>query len=269
VSTSLDAEEQSVTEASDRNATMTAVAGVAVVALTAAVISFSHVRQLALDAGESELASWLLPVSIDGAIAAAVAVILADSRAGRRPAGLTWTLLALGLSGSLAAYIASAEATVVAGAVAAWPPIGLALGIEVLAGLMRRHERQHEPVSNREAHQPAPVTRPSATRQGLPVESPSAPALSSNGSRPTGSSGGDAAEVGSARKVPIGSRPAASGRRPSLDDAEAVAMIRQLDAGAPGGMASRMEIQKRLGCGGSRAARLADLARQSVTVPSS
>jgi len=121
----------------DLTAVVTAACGVSVVALTAAVISFSHMRQLAIEAGESELASWLLPVSIDGAIVAAVSVILADSRAGRRPAGLTWLLLALGLAGSLAANIASAESTVTARAVAAWPPVALALGIEVLAGLAR------------------------------------------------------------------------------------------------------------------------------------
>jgi hypothetical protein len=257
-----------VTEASDRKATLTAVAGVTVVALTAAVISFSHVRQLALDAGEGQLASWLLPVSIDGAIAAAVAVILADSRAGRRPAGLTWTLLALGLVGSLAANIASAEPTLVARAVAAWPPIGLALGIEVLAGLLRRRERGVEPVPVREVHQPA-VAPQAVTRQEQADRPPPAPASSSNGSQPTGRSGRGAAEIGDARKGPTGGRPAASDRRPQLDDADAVAMIRQLDADAPDGRASRMEIQKRLGCGGSRAARLANLARQAVTVPSS
>jgi hypothetical protein len=257
-----------VTEASDRKATLTAVAGVAVVALTAAVISFSHVRQLALDAGEGELASWLLPVSIDGAIAAAVAVILADSRAGRWPAGLTWTLLALGLIGSLAANIASAEPTVVARAVAAWPPIGLALGIEVLAGLLRRRECEREPVPVRAAHQPA-VAPQAATRQQPAAGHPLAPASPSNGSQPTGRSGGRAANNGSAGKASTGSHPAASGRQQQLDDAAAVAMIRQLDADAPAGRASRMEIQKRLGCGGSRAARLATLARQAVTVPSS
>lgn len=134
-------EETAVTDIPDRKAVWSAGVGVAVVALTAAVISFSHVRQLALEAGESQLASWLLPISIDGAIAAAVAVILADSRAGRRPAGLTWMLLALGLAGSLAANVASAEPTMVARAVAAWPPVALALGIEVLAGLARRRDR--------------------------------------------------------------------------------------------------------------------------------
>ena len=63
----------------DRKAAVTAGCGVTVVALTAALVSFSHIRHLAVEAGETELASWLLPVSVDGAIVAAVAVILADS----------------------------------------------------------------------------------------------------------------------------------------------------------------------------------------------
>lgn len=256
----------------DRKALWTAGVGVAVVALTAAVISFSHVRQLALDAGESRLASWLLPISIDGAIAAAVAVILADSRAGRRPAALTWMLLALGLACSLAANIASAEPTMVARAVAAWPPVALALGIEVLAGLARRRDRMTErPPAGVERrvelpHKRGPVRDPgSAGHQGgalstTPASAGSAkagagPSNGVNGSRTPGSSPTSGrVKNGSPGRMPVG-------RPPFRDDVEAVDVIRQLDAGAPGGRASRLEIQKRLGCGGSRAARLADLAR--------
>ena len=122
----------------DRSVRGTAVCGVAMVAISAAVISYSHVMELARRSGETEIATWLLPLSIDGAIAAAVAVILADSRAGCRPRGLTWLLLGLGLAASLAANVASAHPTVTARAVAAWPPLALAVGVEVLAGLARR-----------------------------------------------------------------------------------------------------------------------------------
>jgi hypothetical protein len=235
-------------ESPDRKATWTATTGVAVVAFTAAVISFSHVRQLATEAGETALASWLLPISIDGAIMAAVAVILADSRAGRRPAGLTWLLLALGLSGSLAANIASAEPTVVARAVAAWPPVGLALGIEVLASLARRRDQAAEPMTAGSVRRCTP-----AVRQGRASDLRSAPAAagSVNGSHAAGSPAGGKAGTGR------------SDRRPRGDDAAAVAVIRQLDAASPDGRASRMVIQKRLGCGGSKAARLANLARGS------
>lgn len=265
-------EEAAVIDVADRKAVWTAGAGVAVVALTAAVISFSHVRQLAIEAGESELASWLLPISIDGAIAAAVAVILADSRAGRRPAVLTWMLLALGLAGSLAANIASAEPTMVARAVAAWPPVALALGIEVLAGLARRRDRMPGPARAEAPCQAASRERPEAVdqrdvvvRRHVSGGTGPAPAASANGTAGPGMGAPGSPPAGGGRNgsgstVPAGRPPALEPRQP-IDDAEAVAVIQQLDAAAPDGRVSRLEIQKRLHCGGSRAARLAELAR--------
>jgi hypothetical protein len=239
---------------SDGRAARTASFGVVVVAITAAVISFSHVRALALRAGETELTSWLLPISIDGAVVAAVSVLLADSRAGRRPAPLTWLLLALGLAASLAANVASAEPTATARAVAAWPPVALALGIEVLAGLARRR-------SDLRGIQTSAGLRPWAG----PVGS-IAPTGNGNGSTTNGRAADD---ISGMRPVSQsnGNRQPAS-RKPAVDERSAVDLIRELDASAPAGRVSRLEIQKALGCGGSRAARLADLARQPVHGPS-
>jgi len=247
--------EETDVESPDRKAAWTAAAGVATVALTAAVISFSHVNRLAVEAGESETAAWLLPVSIDGAVVAAVAVILADSRAGRRPAGLTWLLLGLGLAGSLAANIASAEPTLTARCVAAWPPVAVALGIEVMASMARRRDTRTSGPSDRNQH-----PRPSAAVPGrAPVNA--APAAR----RPATAAVGRERQLQLVNGMP-GDRTA--GHR-QLSDADAVAAIRQLDAESSGGRASRMQIQKRLGCGGSKAARLAELARQveSASVP--
>lgn len=228
----------------DTGATRTAGCGVAVVALTAAVISFEHVRALALEAGERELPSWLLPVSIDGAIAAAVAVLLADSRAGRRPAALTWMLLGLGLASSLAANVASAQPTATARAVAAWPPIALALGIEVLAGLIRRSAGEFD------SKTVAETSTPSGSVRGRQV--PSAVVA-----RPVGR--GSFMPPATTAELPAG-RPA--GRQIEMDDHAAIALIRELDLASENDQASRFDIQKTLGCGGSRAARLARLARQ-------
>jgi hypothetical protein len=231
----------------ERTAAITAASGVSVVALTAALVSFSHIRRLALEAGESQLAAWLVPVSIDGAIAAAVAVILADSRAGRRPAGPTWLLLALGLGCSLAGNIASAEPTMTARAVAAWPPVALALGIEVPAGLAR--------------HPDAARTAPPA----VPADRLGGDSAGANG-RPAATAGKRSTAVVDSIN---GNKPmSGQGPRPRADS-ESVALIQQLDAAAPGGRASRLQIQQRLGCGGSRAARLAALARpELVAAPS-
>lgn len=111
--------------------------GVAIVALTAAVVSFSHIRALALAAGQPPLAALLYPLSVDGAVAAGMTVRWADARAGRRTSVCAWALLGLGIAASLAGNIASAHPTTVARLVAAWPAVALALGVEVLAGTMR------------------------------------------------------------------------------------------------------------------------------------
>jgi hypothetical protein len=224
--------------APDTKAARIAGSGVTVVALTAAVISFEHVRTLALRAGERELTSWLLPISIDGAIAAAVAVLLADSRAGRRPAALTWLLLGLGLASSLAANVASAEPTATARAVAGWPPLALALGIEVLAGLFRR--------SGGTGQVPARDLDPSNNGRHMPAASPAVAGRIRDGSR--------VPEARSAVRH--------AGRQKGAGDDSAIALIRQLDESSERRQVSRLEIQKALGCGGSRAARLARLARQ-------
>lgn len=232
---------------SDRRSAQTASVGVMLVAITAAVISFSHVRTVAIRAGETELASWLLPVSIDGAIVAAVSVLLADSRAGRRPRVLTWLLLALGLTASLAANVASAEPTATARAVAAWPPLALALGIEVLASLARRSEPRH-------AGAPAGLER-----WPVLVESNNGDGARPNGHTAVGS-------PGSASRMPVGQPASGNGRSRQrqlpVSDEVAVGMIRKLDAASETGPVPRLEIQRVLGCGGSRAARLAELARR-------
>ena len=250
---------------------MTAILGVATVAATAAVISFSHVQALARTAGEPELTAWLLPLSIDGAIAAAAAVVLADSKAGRRTTFLTWLMLALGLPASLAANITSAQPTWTARAVAAWPPIALALGIEVLASMSRRSaapvaparpgtpetttSEQTEPsqasphTSSRSVSTSAPLTAP------LPASGPS--------TTPAGGKSGPARPSTSEQlhlvDKPTRSWPPRPVTEPTEDD-HAIEVIRRLDQSA-GGQASRRTIQDELGCGASRATRLAALAR--------
>jgi hypothetical protein len=215
----------------------TAVAGVGTVAVSAAVISYSHVMELARRAGETRMATWLLPLSIDGAIAAAVAVILAASRAGRRPRGLTWLLLALGLAASLAANIASAHPTVTARAVAAWPPLALAVGVEVLAELARRTSTSpsRDGQSDLQRVRTGPVrTSPATAKQS------------------------EQSDLQPVRTRPVRTGPDGVGQA-SGDDA-AVARIRELDqvAGRP---VSRQTIRAELSCGASRADRLAGLAR--------
>lgn len=51
------------------------------VALVAAIASFSHVRHVALEVGESELVAWILPLSVDGlAVVCSVALVEINRR---------------------------------------------------------------------------------------------------------------------------------------------------------------------------------------------
>ncbi|MFJ4233871.1 DUF2637 domain-containing protein [Cellulosimicrobium cellulans] len=154
---------------------LTANLGVGIVAITAAVISFTHVQHLAQDAGETELAALLLPLSVDGAIAAAAAVVLAESKAKRKPPVLAWIMLILGLIASLGANIASAEPTLTARLIAAWPPIALALGIEVIAAVSRRAREERDAEAEDLAPAPA-LTHEKQTVVAAPAPQHRAPA---------------------------------------------------------------------------------------------
>lgn len=236
-------------------------------AATAAVISFTHVQHLAREAGEPELTAWLLPLSIDGAVAAAAAVILADSRARRRPTVLTWLMLGLGLAASLASNVASAQPTWTARAVAAWPPVALALGIEVLASMSRRGRSDQSAADGRgrtgsrstqpgPARGPAPDPRPDAARPATtPRPSPEAPV------RPA-----PPRQAGPLQPAPRSADLTGLhlvDQSDSDPDRSAIEVIRRLDAGN-GGPVPRRTIEHALSCGASRAARLAAVARQPV-----
>lgn len=117
-------------------------AAVLVVAVTAAVTSFSHQHTLALAAGETETAALLLPLSVDGLTLAASLVLLDARRSGRAAGALPWLALGLGVLASLTANVAAAEPTITGRVVAAWPPVALALSFELL---LRQVERGSPP----------------------------------------------------------------------------------------------------------------------------
>lgn len=117
---------------------ITAGIGVGIVAASAAVIRFHHVQKLARSAGEPELTAWLLPLSIDGAVAAAAAVILADAKARRRPTILTWLMLILWFGCIAGRQHRLGRTHLDSPRDRSLAPIALALGIEVLAAMGRR-----------------------------------------------------------------------------------------------------------------------------------
>src|SRR5690606_30614330 len=57
----------------------------AVVAAVAGVISYGHIRSVALAVGESHVAAALLPIGVDGLIIVATLAMLEDAKADRHP----------------------------------------------------------------------------------------------------------------------------------------------------------------------------------------
>jgi hypothetical protein len=119
-----------------------------VVAVIAAVVSYSHMQQLADHAGEA-WRSWLIPLSIDGLVVAASMVLVTARRTGVGGGVLAWGALGTGVVASLAANMADARAQVTAVLVAGWPAVAFAVAFELLL----RQRRAEQP----EATTPPPV----------------------------------------------------------------------------------------------------------------
>lgn len=129
-----------------RRVRATTTAAVATVAAVAAAVSYAHMYDLAAASGE-EWRSWLLPLAVDGLLAAAGMSMLVARHHGRRPTPLAWVSLWLGITASLAANVAAAEPTLTGRLVAAWPPVALALAFELLMQQHNLHadtRRMHE-----------------------------------------------------------------------------------------------------------------------------
>ncbi|MBP2707402.1 DUF2637 domain-containing protein [Microbispora sp. RL4-1S] len=116
----------------------TTIAGVALLALIAAVVSFRHMHELCLRHGEDRLAAVLIPLAVDGLIVVASMSILLANRYGSRGGVLAWNLLAMGSLASLGANIAVAEPSLIGRIIAAWPSLALIGSYELLMSQIRR-----------------------------------------------------------------------------------------------------------------------------------
>lgn len=136
------------------SATGAALFGAGVVGGIAAAISYSHMLDWAKanDDVSSEWRAYLFPVSVDGAIVAASAVLYADSRAGRKSDKLAYGIIVIGILWSIVANIAhnttgwGAEKSI-----AGWPPLALALVVEMVFRFVRRMSEQAEALAKAEA----------------------------------------------------------------------------------------------------------------------
>lgn len=134
---------------------VTTVFAVVVVAVIAAVVSYSHMQQLAASAGE-DWRSWLIPLSIDGLVVAASMVLLTRRRTELPGGPLAWGALGAGVGASLAANMADARPEPTAVLVAGWPAVAFAVAFELLC--QQRRAERHE--TTQPAAEPVPIPGP-------------------------------------------------------------------------------------------------------------
>src|SRR5690554_6452555 len=115
----------------------------AIVAAVAGIISYGHIRSVALAVGESHVAAALLPIGVDGLIITATLAMLEDARADRHPRMSARSALVTGVAFTIAGNIASAEPTWLARAVAAVPAVSFLLSVEVLARTGKPRTREN------------------------------------------------------------------------------------------------------------------------------
>jgi hypothetical protein len=132
-------------------------AAVLLVAGIAATVSFQHIQHLALTHGQTELAAALLPLSIDGTVAAASLVMLRAARGGLATPWLARFMLALAVVATLAANIGYGLPYGVPGALlSGWPAVAF-IGCAEMAILMVRRHRPPVPDPVPAAAKPARV----------------------------------------------------------------------------------------------------------------
>jgi len=122
-------------------------AAVLLVAVIAAVVSFIHIEHLAVTHGQTALAALLLPMSIDGTVAAASLVMLRAARLQVPTPWLARLMLAASVAATLAANISYGSAYGVAGALlSGWPAVAFIGSAEMAIGMVRRTRTAPAPV---------------------------------------------------------------------------------------------------------------------------
>jgi hypothetical protein len=128
----------------------TAVLGVAAIA---AVVSYSHIYDLAVGHAETGTAARLLPVSVDGLIMSASLALLHAARKRLRAPWMAYLMLSFGVGATIAANMAyGLPAGWMAAAIAAWPATAFVGSVE-MALMLARNERRAEDGGTENRHQ--------------------------------------------------------------------------------------------------------------------
>ena len=110
---------------------------VTAVGAPAAVASYIHARTVVQRSGDPVMAPWL-PLSVDGMLLAALVVIWVRRHRGRSAGVFPWFSFGLGMVATIAANLAAADPTPEGYVVALWPPVALALTLELVALVANR-----------------------------------------------------------------------------------------------------------------------------------
>ena len=154
----------------DRAVRRLTAAAVLLVAAIAAVVSFVHIEHLAASHGQTPLAAWLLPVSVDGTVAAASLSMLWAARAGLAAPWLARGMLAAGVAATLAANAAyGAPHSLPGELLSGWPAVAFVGSVEMVLAMIRRARTRaphHAPVPR-----PAPAGAPALAARAHPAAS--------------------------------------------------------------------------------------------------
>lgn len=113
---------------------------VTAVGTPAAVASYRHARTVVERSGDPVMAAWL-PLTTDGMLLAALTVMWARRVSGDPVGRGPWCAFALGMVATVATNLAAALPTVEGYVVALWPPVALAVTLELVALLVGRQTR--------------------------------------------------------------------------------------------------------------------------------
>jgi Protein of unknown function (DUF2637) len=115
----------------------------------AAVASYRHARDVIAQHGDPVMAPWLA-LTTDGMLLAALVVIWVRRHRGEHVKAGPWAAFWVGMAATIAANLAAAQPTPVGIAVALWPPVCLAITLELVA--LVAYPASHHPTATNTPH---------------------------------------------------------------------------------------------------------------------
>jgi hypothetical protein len=142
----------------DRSIRRLTAAAVLLVAAIAATVSFVHIQHLAATHGQTLLASYLLPVSVDGTVAAASLSMLWAARSGQPAPWIARLMLTMGVGATLMANVAYGAPFGLSGELlSGWPAVAFVGSVEMVLVMVRRARTAEPEPARAAAAFPAPL----------------------------------------------------------------------------------------------------------------